>query len=172
MQNAGCGMREVAVWGIGNPRRGAAPMNRERVACATALVLGAECPAAAPVFVLLRRGKPLWRGQQVSGRGKAPGTSRGMAASNSSCQKRDIESYRGKSCFVASKSCLESCYFPKVSCIIVFNRGKNKESFFSVGSLNRRKQRTPSRPKSAGSNFERVRRRGLAALPIPPTQPT
>ena len=35
--------------------------------------------------------------------------------------------------------------FPKESCIIVQNRGKNKESFFPVGILNKRKPRTRSR---------------------------
>jgi len=69
----------------------------------------------------------LWRGKQVSGREKRQGAG---AVHDASRQTRDIGSYRRKSCFIALKSCLESCYFSKESCIIVLYRGKNKESFF------------------------------------------
>jgi len=86
----------------------------------TKIVSGARCPAAAP----------LWRGEQVSGREKRQGNG---ALHDASRQTREIEGHRGKSSFIALISCLGSCYFSKESCIIVFNRSKNKESFFPAG---------------------------------------
>jgi len=66
-------------------------------------VSGAKRPAAAPDFVLFRRGKSLWCGKQVSGVGKAPGdcTPRRYArcerasASGNSYRFQPIQTHRG-----------------------------------------------------------------------------
>ena len=53
-------------------------------------------------------------------------------------ETREIVDYREKLRFIVFKSCFESCYFSKESCIIVLYRVKNKESFFRPKMLDGR----------------------------------
>jgi len=78
-------------------------------------------------------------------------TSLSRRLSNPSRQTREIEAHRHKSRFIVLNRVSESCQFPKQSCIIVINRGKNKESLFSstrldVGGYAKRRARRQARP--------------------------
>ena len=90
-------------------------------------------------------------GRDTGNTGYFEHTSLSRRLSNPSRQTREIGAHRHKSRFIVLNRVSESCQFPKQSCIIVINRGKNKESLFSstrldVGGYAKRRARRQARP--------------------------